>query len=76
MGIDRGAAARIEAFLNGHRDVAGLERRGAGREGEYDLCVALKPGAGAQPLATQLKALVPGKPRGPVTIMVGPRRKA
>ena len=68
MGIDRAAAARIETFLARRRDVAGTERRPWGREGEYDLCVRLRPGADTVALFEALRPLVPAEPVGPVEV--------
>jgi hypothetical protein len=68
MGIDRPAAARIEAFLQNHRAVAGIKRHPWGREGEYTLCVSLKRGANATALFNELKPLVPAKGRGPINV--------
>ena len=68
MGIDRPAAARIEAFLAGRREVAATERRPWGREGEYDLCVRLKANADADALFEALRPLVPARPVGPVEV--------
>lgn len=68
MGIDRAAAARIETFLKGDPAVAGMDRRPWGREGEYTLCVRLKPRASAAALFERLKPLVPKKGAGPVEI--------
>jgi hypothetical protein len=68
MGIDRPAAARIERFLERRSDVKGTERRPWGREGEYDLCVRLKPKADAVALFEAMRSLVPAKPVGPVEV--------
>jgi hypothetical protein len=68
MGIDRPAAARIETFLAGRREVAQTQRRPWGREGEYDLCVRLKPKADPLALFEALRPLVPAKPVGPIEV--------
>lgn len=68
MGIDRAAAARIERFLADRHDVASMERRPWGREGEYSLCIRLKPAADAPALYAQLKRLVPKEGRGPIEV--------
>jgi hypothetical protein len=73
MGIDRPAAARIEAFLAGRADVAAAERHSWGREGEYDLCVRLRPGASAVSLFEALRPLVQGKTNGPVEVRMTDR---
>jgi hypothetical protein len=68
MGIDRPVAARIEAFLDRRSDVKGTERRPWGREGEYDLCVRVKPKADAVALFEAMRSLVPAKPVGPIEV--------
>ncbi len=68
MGIDRPAAARIEAFLERRSDVKETERRPWGREGEYDLCVRLKSRADAVALFEAMRPLVPAKPVGPIEV--------
>jgi hypothetical protein len=68
MGIDRPAAARIEALLARRPEVKGTERRPWGREGEYDLCVRLKPKADAIALFEALRPLVPAEPVGPIEV--------
>jgi hypothetical protein len=73
MGIDRPAAARIEAFLAGRREVAGTERRPWGREGEYDLCVRTRPRADAIALFEALRPLVPAKALGPIEVRMTDR---
>jgi hypothetical protein len=70
MGIDQAAAQRIERFLEHHSHVAAVERHPWGREGEYTLCVRLKPRARARTLFDQLKPLVPSKPRGPIHVVL------
>ena len=74
MGIDRPAAEKIERFLRGRRDVAGLSRHPWGREGEYTLCVRLKAGAQPARLAQELKTMIPAKPRGPIRIELSTAR--
>ncbi len=73
MGIDRVATDRIDVLLRSSRQVTAIERRPWGMEGEYDLCVRLRRGADAAAMARRLKALVPPKPRGPVSIRLDPR---
>lgn len=68
MGIDRPAAARIEAFLAGRPDVAATQRYPWGREGEYDLCVRTRPQADAVALFEALRPLVPAKAVGPIEV--------
>jgi hypothetical protein len=68
MGIDRPAAARIESFLARRVEVAATERRLWGREGEYDLCVRVKPRADGLALFEALRPLVPAEPLGPIEV--------
>ena len=68
MGIDRPAAARIETFLAGRREVAQTQRRPWGREGEYDLCIRFKSKADPLGLFEALRPLVPAEPLGPIEV--------
>jgi hypothetical protein len=66
MGIDRGAAERIEALLAARPGVV-LTRKRWGREGEYTLC-AQAPAADAADLAGAIRPLIPARPRGPIQV--------
>ena len=68
MGIDTGAAKAIDALLAGNADVTGVTRTGAGREGEYVLCVQTRDKAQAARLVEQIRPLLPAKPRGPISV--------
>lgn len=68
MGIDRGAAARIEPAILGHPGVRSVTRHRWGMEGEYTLCVQTREDADAEALFEQLRPLVPKAPRGPIKI--------
>lgn len=68
MGIDSGARGRIEALLAGDRAVAGFTAQPWGREGEVTLCARTRTPADAARLFQEIRALVPPRPRGPVTI--------
>ncbi|HZG08550.1 MAG TPA: hypothetical protein VEZ70_06190 [Allosphingosinicella sp.] len=68
MGIDTAAAARIEALLAENRDSRKVSREGGGREGEYALCVSAADAAGAARLVTAITALLPERPRGPISV--------
>jgi glutamate synthase domain-containing protein 2 len=68
MGIDSGAAAAIDALLAGSPDVRGVTRTGAGREGEYVLCVRTSNTAAASRLMASMRPLLPAKPRGPISV--------
>jgi hypothetical protein len=74
MGIDQAAAARIEALLAGSKDVKGVTRGGGGREGEYALCVTARDAAGAARLLEGIAALLPERPRGPISVEGAGRR--
>ena len=68
MGIDRSAAAAIDRLVEGHADVAAVSRQGAGREGEYMLCVATRSQAGAARLFAEIRKLLPPRPVGPIRV--------
>jgi glutamate synthase domain-containing protein 2 len=68
MGIDSGAAKAIDALLAGSPDVTNITRTGAGREGEYVLCVQTRDKAKAARLVEQIRPLLPVKPRGPISV--------
>ena len=68
MGIDTGAAAAVDKLLAGNRDVQGVTRTPWGREGEYTLCVTARDKAAAARLFGQVAALLPERPRGPITL--------
>ena len=68
MGIDRGALARVDALLKRDRTVRGVDRQRAGREGEITLCVQIRTERQARQLARRVRALIPARPNGPVTI--------
>jgi hypothetical protein len=74
MGIDRGAAERVEALLRGDRSVRSVERRPWGREGEYDLCAQVAQTANALRLYEQIRPLLPAKPRGPISVRLADGR--
>lgn len=74
MGIDQGAAARIEALLSKSKDVKEVTRGGGGREGEYALCVIARDPAGAARLFDGIAALLPERPRGPIGVEGAGRR--
>jgi hypothetical protein len=69
MGIDTGSAQQVEALLRADRAVRGVERRPWGKEGEVDLCAQVAP-ADACRLASQIRTLLPPRPRGPITVLL------
>lgn len=68
MGIDQPARARIEALLASDRGVTGFQAHRWGREGEVTLCVRTRAAADATRLFARARALVPPRPRGPVSL--------
>jgi hypothetical protein len=74
MGIDTASAAAVDKLLDGNKDVTSLTRSGAGREGEYALCVSTLDAAAAARLVDRIVALLPAKPRGPITVEGAGRR--
>lgn len=68
MGIDHTAAARIEEILASDPAIRKVERIGPGREGEYLLRIDAGSAANARRLQERLIAVVPAKPRGPITV--------
>lgn len=68
MGIDRPTLQRVEALLAADPAVAGVERRGRGREGETELCAEVASAADAERLFRAIAGMLPVDPRGPVTV--------
>ena len=68
MGIDARAAGAIEGLLSGSPDARQVNRLGRGREGEYALCVQARDKAAASRLVERIRALLPAKPRGPISV--------
>ena len=76
MGIDRPAAAEVERIVGADPAVISVTREGAGREGEYALCVETRSGTGAQRLFERVRAALPADPRGPITLRSGKKSYA
>jgi hypothetical protein len=72
MGVDRPLADRIDASTKVDRDLARVERKPWGREGEYDLCLAAKPGRDAKAIYERYRAMLPGKALKAPTSIEGP----
>lgn len=71
MGIDRALSGRMAAAVRADRDVARSEHRPWGKEGEYDLCLAAKPGrAGA--VYERYRAMIPPQTLQAPTSIEGP----
>ena len=68
MGIDQGAAQAIERVLRGDPAVEQVDRKPWGREGEFDLCAKLARAGEQGPLFDRVRALIPAKPRGPISV--------
>ena len=69
-GIDQPALARVERRLRTDRRVRQVTRHPWGREGEVTLCVRPRRHASLNPIARDLRRLIPPRPRGPVHVTV------
>jgi hypothetical protein len=67
-GIDRGALAAAETLLARDRGVRGVSRHPWGREGEVTLCAATRSSADSARLFRAIRARIPPRPRGPISI--------
>ena len=67
-GIDRPTLVRMEQRLAGDRRVGEVSRHRWGREGEVTLCVRPRRYSDLNPLARDLRRLIPSQPRGPVHV--------
>jgi hypothetical protein len=72
MGIDRPLADKVDASTKADRDLARVERKPWGREGEYDLCLQAKPGRDAKTVYERYRAMLPGKALKAPTSITGP----
>jgi hypothetical protein len=73
-GIDGATLTRMERVLQQDRRVRRFTRHPWGREGEATLCVYTRNYQGAGPLSRQLRAMIPARPRGPITVTLLPNR--
>lgn len=71
-GIDRPLADSVAAAVRSDRDVARAERKPWGREGEYDLCLAAKPGRDSRALYERYRAMLPARTAQAPTVIEGP----
>jgi hypothetical protein len=71
MGIDRDLADRVATAVKADRDVARAERKPWGKEGEYDLCLATKPGRG-KAVYDRYRAMLPAQNLKAPTSIEGP----
>ena len=74
MGIDTAAAAAVDKLLAENKAVNHVSRTGAGREGEYGLCISTRDAAASTRLFERIAALLPARPRGPISVEAGDRR--
>ena len=75
MGIDHASYARVGRLLRADRGVRAVTAHPWGREGEVTLCARTRTRADAQRLFAQIRASLPARPRGPITIeLLGGRR--
>jgi len=72
MGIDRPLAERVAAAVKADRDLARVERKPWGREGEYDLCLEAKGGRDAKAIYERYRAMLPGRALKAPTSIEGP----
>jgi hypothetical protein len=67
-GIDRGSVEAVDRLLGRDRAVRAVTRHHWGREGEVTYCVRTRAAADAGRLFRAIRALLPTRPRGPVTL--------
>lgn len=72
MGIDRPLADSVDAAVKADRDLARVERKPWGREGEYDLCLQAKAGRDAKAIYERYRAMLPGRALKAPTSIEGP----
>jgi len=72
MGIDRALADSVGAAVTADRDIARVERKPWGREGEYDLCLQAKAGRDARAIYERYRAMLPGRALKAPTSIEGP----
>lgn len=73
-GIDQPTLARMQLLLRADRRVRRFTRHPWGREGEVTLCVYMRAHGGAGALSRQLRAMIPPRPRGPISVALLPNR--
>jgi hypothetical protein len=73
-GIDTAAAAAVDQVLHRKSGTISVGRHGGGREGEYGLCIDTASPAAAASLFDEIRAVLPAKPRGPISLQAGERR--
>lgn len=73
-GIDRPTLDRVEHYLAGERTVTNVSRHPWGREGEVTLCVRARGSADLVRIGNRVRAAIPARPRGPITVENHARR--
>jgi hypothetical protein len=73
-GIDGATLARMERTLDADSRVRNVTRHPWGREGEVTLCIRTRTLAGADALSRELRAMIPARPRGPISVVLVPGR--
>ena len=73
-GIDRPTLDRVEQYLAGERTVTNVGRYPWGREGEVTLCVRARGNADLVRIGNRIRAAIPARPRGPITVENHARR--
>ncbi|MEP9360739.1 hypothetical protein [Sphingomonas sp. KR3-1] len=68
MGIDRGAFDKVQALLKRDRGVRSVTAQRWGREGETTLCVTLHRPRDARAVFGRVRAALPARPKGPITV--------
>ena len=69
-GIDQPALVRVERRLRTDRRVRQVTRHPWGREGEVTLCVRPRRYNSLNPLARDLRGLIPTRPHAPIQVTV------
>lgn len=67
-GIDTPVREQVQSLLVADRSVAGFDAQRWGREGEVTLCVRTRGAPDATRLFHQVRAMIPSRPRGPITM--------
>lgn len=70
VGIDERAYEQIHRLLRSDRGVRAVTRHNWGREGELTLCARTRTRADAQRLFHAIRARLPARPRGPITMQL------
>jgi hypothetical protein len=74
-GIDRPLAETVAEMVKADRDLARVERKPWGREGEYDLCLTAKSKLNADSIYERYRAMLPARNLQAPTSIEGPNGK-